>query len=270
MLVEFFLTICCFSYVTAGTFNAGTYLINYDTTSGVFDVLFNNQTVISNAYASVKNGNTFLNSTSYTTFTTSQANFDDQFGSGIVYSVVATGNNFPTMQQNFYTYSGKNFFLTEVYLNGSGLSSHYMAPLVTNNANIQTTGDVRSLFVPFDNDDWIRYDSKSLTMSTSVTSSEVSAIFDNNSRKGVIVGSVEHDTWKTGVKSTGNSDGTMQELTIWGGYTDFHVTRDNLTHGSISGSSIKSPKIFIGLYPDWRRGLEEYAQVQGDNMNLHL
>ena len=59
------------------------------------------------------------------------------------------------------------------------------------------TGTV--LFVPFDNDCWVKYDVRPLAGEQ--LSYEVSALFQPRSRRGLIVGSVEHDAWKTGVRS---------------------------------------------------------------------
>lgn len=77
---------------------------------------------------------------------------------------------------------------------------------------------------------------------------------------GFVVGSVEQKDWKTGVKTSG-SGSTLSELTVWGGYTEASVTRDAISHGTISGASVKSPKIFVGLFEDWRNGLEEYGKA---------
>lgn len=133
-----------------------------------------------------------------------------------------------------------------------------MAPLVSNSANIYSTGDVRSLIVPFDNDAWVRYNSQ--IQNSQVTSSEVGAIFDNDSRKGLIIGSVEHGIWKTGVKSSG-SGGVINEIIVWGGFSDSSITRDQIPHGTVTGNSIKSPKVFVGYYNDWRKGLEDYGRA---------
>lgn len=56
----------------------------------------------------------------------------------------------------------------------------------------------RALFIPFDNDCWIRYQSHPLTF-TELTSYEVTAIFNNDDREAMVIGSVEHDSWKTGI-----------------------------------------------------------------------
>ena len=105
------------------------------------------------------------------------------------------------MVQTFYSYplNGKDYFFTEVSLKGSNLKTNYMEPIAGDMAAIN--GDTRSLFVPFDNDTFISYDSKAFKAPLTNTSAEVGTVFDNNSRNGVVFGSVEHETWKTGVRT---------------------------------------------------------------------
>lgn len=37
------------------------------------------------------------------------------------------------------------------------------------------------------------------------------------------------------------------------------MTRNH--HGALKGTKIKSPKILVGFFEDWRGGMEEYAQA---------
>lgn len=234
--------------------------IRYDTEAGTATVITNSANVLTACYAVVKDGATTWDSRDYTTRIVTQKDTTDSFGTGKKMTVVLTGSGLPRMKQIFYTYSGKNYFLTEVIVQGTNLSTNYMAPLVTGNADVQQAGDNRVLFVPFDNDTFIRYRSVSMSTNTTNTSSEVTAVYDNTSRNGLVIGSVEHSVWKTGIRTTGTGK-TLTALTAWGGYTEEGVTRDKIAHGALTGSSIKSPKIFVGFFADWRNGLDEYAKA---------
>ncbi len=164
------------------------------------------------------------------------------------------------MVQTFYLYANKDYFFAEVALSGQDLSSNYMAPLISDNVNIFATGDNRILLVPFDNDAFISYNAKSMSSVVTNTSSEVAVFYENESRKGLVVGSLEHTVWKTGIKTIGINS-KLTELAVWGGYTEAAITRDTIPHGFIAGSLLKSPKVFIGYFNDWRHGLEEYGKA---------
>jgi hypothetical protein len=114
---------------------------------------------------------------------------------------------------------------------------------------------------------WFRFKSVPLaTMNASqpVTSEEVTAIYDNSTRGGLILGSITHDTWKTAIEARAER-GQLTSLDLYGGIsaptgvrTDTH---DTIPHGIVHGPSIRSPRIFIGSFADWRDGLEAYGAI---------
>jgi alpha-galactosidase len=237
--------------------------IAYDIMTGTFDVFQQDNLMIQESYSEVSDANGTFSSKDYSQRTVSQSSFSDDIGSGNKVVVSLTGNNLPNMQQIFYIYDGKPYFLMEVMVEGQALESNYMAPLISSQVNIDTIGDNRVLFVPYDNDAFVRYQSIPMTNNASNVSSEVTAFYENNSRHGFIAGSVEHSTWKTGVETTGTGN-ALSKFRIWGGYTSQSVTRDELAHGKIKGNSLKSPKVFIGFYDDWRLGMEDYATATNE------
>lgn len=246
---------------TNPTFNFGaTGKIVYNPNNGTANVFVGSRQIITDGYAELNDGSKNITSKEYATRKIVQTPNTDGNGTGEKIVISLTGNNLPEMEQIFYTYTNKNYFLTEIVLKGTSVQSNYMAPMISSNVKIHAEGDNRMLFVPFDNDTFIRYNTKAAISNASQTSSEVTAYYENNSRKGLVVGSVEHSTWKTGVRTAGNG-GTLSELKVWGGYTALDVTRDAIQHGKISGTSVKSPKIFIGLYDDWRIGMEDYGKA---------
>ncbi|MEO3408072.1 alpha-galactosidase [Mucilaginibacter sp. CAU 1740] len=234
--------------------------IIYDQKNGTFSVQENGKTVLSNCYAKVKIGGKFITSKDYKQISFKTTATKDAFGKGVKYDVTLTGKNLPVMVQTFYSYplNGKDYFFTEVSLKGSNLKTNYMEPIAGDMASIN--GDTRSLFVPFDNDTFISYDSKAFKAPLTNTSAEVGTVFDNDSRNGVVFGSVEHETWKTGVRTIAKKD-SANAFEVWGGYTEEAVNRDKIAHGEISGDVVKSPKIFVGWFADWRTGLEEFGKA---------
>src|ERR1039458_78393 len=189
----------------------------------------------------------------------SRRKISDGFGRGEEFAVESANGDADKMIQTFWLYEKLDYILAEVkILRKPGASSNFMSPLTTETpVSFRADGDNRALFVPFDNDKWIRYNA--VPFGTNVTSYEVSALYNNASRQGLVIGSIEHDVWKTGVKSTTSSD-AITSLQIFGGLTSSE-TRDVLPHGEISGEMIKSPKVFIGSFSDWRTGLETYAKA---------
>jgi alpha-galactosidase len=234
--------------------------IVYNLQTGKVTVFAGDRAFITDAQAVVHNGAAEISSADYTTRNAAQSNISDAFGSGRKLVVTLSGNGLPDLQQIFYAYAGKDYFLTEVYLRGASVSSNYMAPLVSANVALGVSGDNRVLKVPFDNDTFIRYQSLSMAQQVENTSSEVTAYYDNTGRTGLVTGSVEHMAWKTGVKTKGTG-GQLTEFAVWGGYTAVAVTRDVRAHGTLSGTEVKSPKIFVGLFADWRNGLDEYGKA---------
>jgi alpha-galactosidase len=232
--------------------------IIFNKTKGTYDVFEGKQRIIRAAHFQVKSGSLTLDQSSYAKINLKILPIKDQFGAGKKYVFSFLMAALPAVQQIFYVYPNRSYFFTEVVLKGNDLRSNYLSPLSSTEVNLNSKGDNRILFVPFDNDTFIRYDAKSTLLETKNISSEVGALYDNTSRKGLIVGSVEHMVWKTGVSSVGKDD-QLSSLDVFGGYTDQAVTRDQIPHGFVVGDVIKSPKIFVGVYKDWRIGLEEYG-----------
>jgi hypothetical protein len=225
--------------------------VDYNLSSGIANFYWQNSEKISGFYSAVSNSSAYLASASYPNHAWTAIS-----GNEIV--VTNSGGGFPIMLQ-YFTLDQTDSFLTSVSLSAStNLQSNWMAPVVdatTGGVNIGVANDNRALFVPFDNDHFVSYNSES--MNGSDTGNEVGAFYDNVSRNGLVVGSVTHDTWKTGVFWSG-SNNAINQLKVFGGLTD-HWTWDVMPHGSISGNTISSPVIFVGFNTDWRTVMENFA-----------
>ena len=174
--------------------------------------------------------------------------------------ITLTGNGLPTMEQTFVL-AQTNSFLARVDMIGSGLQSRWMGPMVmdmTGGVDIGTYSDDRALIVPFDNDSFtFSYDA--MPINNTNTSYEASAFYDNTTRNGLVVGSVTHDTWKTGVYFQG-SNNKLDVLNVFGGETSTN-TRDVMSHGLVKGNTVSSPTVFVGFGADWRTTMEDYADA---------
>jgi len=230
--------------------------ITYDTGKGTYTVYQGKDVVFTDISSSVKIEGKHISSKEYKTRVYTKSSISNGFGKGVKHTFTLSGNGLPQMQQVFYIYPQKTYFFTETVVTGSNIKTNQIIPLEGSFKNIP--GDSRTLFMPFDNDTFISYDAKPFKAPMENVSAEAGVVYDNNSRGGIIAGSLEHMTWKTGVFTNAKADGNTIKVLV--GYTEESVTRDKLPHGEISGKSVKSPLIFVGYFTDWRKGMEAYAK----------
>jgi alpha-galactosidase len=253
---------CILSGCAEKTLNAGEWSLAYDTEANGIDITKGSKLVYDNLYASYKLSDSLVSTRDYQKHTVSTEKIEDAFGEGYLYKVTYTGNGLPVLVQSFYVYPDKDYVLSDFTLEGvSEIASNYMAPVnVDRMPEILDKGENnRALFIPFDNDCWIRYQSHPLTF-TDLTSYEVTAVFNNEDRRGIVVGSVEHDNWKTGITIGKGNIYNVGSLVCYGGAAD-KTTRDSKPHGTLKGTKVKSPKVLLGFFEDWREGLEDYARA---------
>lgn len=241
---------------------SGGWSIQYDSKQKGVKIKKGKDLLAENAYVSYKLGERTVKSSEYSNATSEISNINDGFGEGQQLQITYTQEGLPTLVQSFYVYSRHDYVLTDFNLTGTNedVSSNYMASFVADKmGEVLPEGENRALFIPYDNDCWIRFESKPIS-SGNLRSYEVTAIYNNESRKGFVVGSVEHNNWKTAVDLTKGTENNIASLTCFGGVAD-SLTRDSKAHGILAGKTIKSPKVFIGLFSDWRGGMEEYGKA---------
>jgi len=236
----------------------GNWKIQYFPQISSAHIYYKNQLLIPYAYSEFKIENTF-SSRQYANPKFISTKISDKFGSGNKLEVIFDAyNELPVLIQEFLIYDEFDCIFTRTKLiNPEGLSTNLIAPLVSDSLTDFLAGkEKRILSVPFDNDAWVRYNSR--LYNENVTSYEVSALFDNSSRNGLVIGSVEHTAWKTGIVS--NVVDNHRNLRIFGGITS-SLTRDVIEHGKVSGDTVSSPLIYIGFGSDWRKLMEDYAGI---------
>ncbi|MCC8410233.1 alpha-galactosidase [Mucilaginibacter sp. UR6-1] len=229
--------------------------ITYNLSNGLYDVHQNGTKVFDDVSASAVVDKQTLSSAKYSKRTYTKTVVKTGFGKGIKHVITLTGKALPTMQQVFYIYNNGSFF-TQLIITGKYISTNNMVPFAGRFR--QLSGDVYSLFMPFDNDTFISYNARPFKGNEKVISAEVGAVYDNNTRGGLVVGSVEHMVWKTGVTTASAETNTIKVAV---GYTEESVTRDKIAHGLVSGSEVRSPLIFVGYFADYRTGLEAFGKA---------
>ena len=191
------------------------------------------------------------------------------------YSIRSTKPGMPALLQHICLYEGKPWITIEAELgpDASAIGTRHFDTVVLKGSDAIQVGReaaLRVLHVPFDNDMWFRYNSVAVSeMKTgqSYSSEEATAIYDNASRQGIVLGSIVHEVWKTAIDVQADG-GRLTALDVYGGIasptgvrTDTH---DTLPHGLVHGTKVTSPRIFIGSFADWRDGLEAYGRANAE------
>ncbi|MFD5021047.1 S-layer homology domain-containing protein [Paenibacillus sp. NPDC058367] len=241
----------------------GQYEVSFNTKSGYASYKWTDGQKLQGIYSSIKLGDTLVETTSYENHASVGApvEIQDDFGKGVELTFVHTSAGQPTLKQVYKFYDDQKYFLTRLdAISDTVLQTNYMSPITVKRSggvDIGASADNRVLTVPFDNDAWIRY--KSQSMNRADTSYEMTTIFNNSTRSGLVLGSVTHDTWKTGIDWKGSSN-RLNELAVYGGAAS-DVTRDTQPHGILTGAELSSPMIMVGAFSDYRTGLEEYGKA---------
>ena len=180
----------------------------------------------------------------------------DDFGRGRRWTITYTDPVLPTLTQTFAIYD--RYLLTDIALqSAAGVATNYMAPVVIDQTDtIVSSPQKRRIFVPYDNDAWIRYASTAANAADTLRAYEVTSVYDTRDRRGLVVGAIDHNQWKNAVELT---DGAHR-LRAFSGVAD-QLTRDRLSHGTVAGQRVRSARFMIGLFDDWRTGLEIYADA---------
>ncbi len=112
----------------------------------------------------------------------------------------------------------------------------------------------KMLQVPFDNDMWLRYEAVPLRPGRK--SYDLTVLFDEDSREGILIGAEEFDVWKNALIC---SAADAQSLEATSGVAD-EGTHDLLPHGTLIGTSVESARFTIRYGRDYRELLEAYGQ----------
>ncbi|HTN20253.1 MAG TPA: hypothetical protein VL125_07245 [Pelobium sp.] len=233
--------------------------IRYNLNSGRFEVLQNEKVILYNACLEAKNRNELLTAQNYKNIKFHKEPINDGFGKGFKNVFEYKSQGLPGIEHVFYTYTGRDYFFVELILKGKNLKSNYLSPLISSFKNIGSSNSLRSLFVPFDNDAFVRYDARKFQKDIKVVSSEVGTVYDEKSGKSLTIGSIEHGVWKSAIITTAGAE--ENRLDAFSGYADKDVTRDQREHGYMEGNQVCSSRFLVGCFTDWRNGLEEYGKV---------
>lgn len=271
----------------ANDFTYGRWTVSHDGASRLTTLAKEGDAVLKDVTVLFKDSGQLMNTADYEGVAYSTIDIADEVGQGKKFTVryTSVSTDTPDIEQAFYLYNDKDFLLTDVTLvgkNGANISSNYIAPIVSHADNLFLPQDLtnRFLTVPFDNDGFITYGSYPLSCTSSGSTShstgrvardsisfEVTAIFNGNTQKGMVIGSVDHDTWKSEIRITGSplTQAKITNLECFSGVTH-SVTRDESDnrlqpHGTVTAPRVSSARMMVGLYDDWRTGMETFGEV---------
>jgi len=196
----------------------------------------------------------------YTTHRADISSVTDNIGTGTKIEVHHEKQGEPEMVTTFWLYANRPEAIVQVSaISKTPISTDRMLPIIADSGADLTDGDAPEvLFVPYDNDAWVRYHSKN--WSDSGESYEVGAAYDNKTRHGLVVGSIDHDTWKSAVQFRARNGHHFGKMYAYAGATS-SWTQDREPHGFVSGTTLKSPRMSIGAFDDWRDGMESFGRL---------
>ena len=234
----------------------GAYSLAYNTDAGTFSVAKNGVTLFTDAYCSYDRDGQEITSKAYRHISVQKQETPD----GAVVTVRMQQDGLWDLSQRFTFCRAADFFTTQVTLESpdASVATNRIAPLVIRDGKLQnsTYRWNQLLEVPFDNDGWVEFQVKSRGQSS--VSYEVGALFTPDAGSGLILGSLEHDIWKSAVTADGRL-GKITDLTLYCGAVD--PRQGSEPHGTVTGDSVSSPQMFIGVFDNWKDGMNRFAQA---------
>jgi len=213
--------------------------------------------------------------------------FNNESGKGVRIVVRHTGNSYGiilTQQITLYEnhpYVLANLTATAVDGQKEELESRDICALDITPAYhgflFQPGKDPRLLDVPFDNDDWVNIVERKWTPGKAGfggISYEYASLYDNNTLSGLVMGSLSHDFWKTGISYHASQvAGLLDSLKIYDGaatpdnpalpadYGGKDGTHDQAPHGTMKGAVVNSSILYLCASSDVRKAFVGYGNA---------
>ncbi|MDE7245848.1 MAG: hypothetical protein K2O18_18000 [Oscillospiraceae bacterium] len=111
----------------------------------------------------------------------------------------------------------------------------------------------KMLAVPYDNTMWLRWEAVPLRAGR--MSCEVTALYSEESREGILVGALDFDRWKNGIVCSAMDANTLEARS--GAANE--ETHDTQPHGILTGRGVSSARFGVLYGDDYRKLLEAYG-----------
>ncbi|HEY8928843.1 MAG TPA: hypothetical protein VIM55_06615 [Mucilaginibacter sp.] len=273
-------------YADSLTVSTDASAVSVNTKTGRLNYHFSNGVVLNNTIAYVNEVTTgLITSSACKAHQATTDEFSNETGNGVRIIIKHWGNDAGiTLIQQVLLYKDHPYLFTNVAAVKSDGTEELetrdicaLAVLPQEKAKLITPGaEPRLLDVPFDNDNWShvlerRWDSSKPAFSG--ISYEFSSAYNNDDFSGLVMGSVSHDFWKTGITYRAAAQkGVIDSLKIFDGaatednsalppdYGGNDGTHDHAPHGTMKGKSVNSSVIFL-FAGDTRKGFVEYGNA---------
>jgi alpha-galactosidase len=259
--------------------------VNYAT--GCVSYHFSNGVVLNNTIAYVNDiSSGYLSTVDCKIHQAATDTFTNSAGKGIRMVVRHSGNkNGIALIQQIFCYTDHPYILVNLTAIKDGRTENLetrdicaIAILPQQNGQLTQPGsEPRFLDVPFDNDDWVsvleqNWHDKAKKFSG--ISYEYAAVYDNSTFSGLVMGSLSHDFWKTGiVYHSSLQKGVIDSLKIYDGaatednpklapaYGGLDGTHDHVPHGTMTGELVNSSVIYLCGLADVRKAFVDYGNA---------
>jgi alpha-galactosidase len=284
----FTLAIACLQLVSPAAdsvFSGQQVSVTLHHSSGKVDYHFASGITLNNTVAYVNDLRTGYDcSSDYPQHTWHTQTFRDNLGTGIrIYMTHSGKKDCPELKQVITLYKNRPFLLLALKASSPlSVETRDISPLAIlpqQRGSLSIPGsEPRILDVPFDNDDWVNDVERSWPSAKEPIVSgigyEFSAIYDNKNYTGIVMGSLSHDFWKTGIRyRAAKTPGLLDSLLIFGGAATADNpslpaddggrdgTHDLAPHGTRRGTTVESPLIYLCAPADVRSAFVGYGET---------
>lgn len=246
--------------------------VNVNQKTGRLNFQFSNGVVIHNAIAYVNELTSgYLPASACKIHQAVADEFNNANGKGIRLTVRHMGNaaNITLLQQVLFYTDKPHLLINLTAIKGDGTEEDIetrdicaLAILPAEGGKLIQPGNApRFLDVPFDNDDWSHVLERSWENGKPAfkgVSYEFASSYNNDDFQGLVMGSISHDFWKTGISYGASAiKGQIDSLKIFDGaatpddkalpadYGGHDGTHDHTVHGTMKGKSVSSSVIYL-------------------------
>lgn len=230
--------------------------ISWDSRTGAFTLRFGGAACLRDYCAAYKEeGGRVIKSTDYTRHICIESSLEDVLGKGRQITLRHSCDDRESMVQQFNLYE-TGFITCGLWVEReSGVRTNYLAPLYCEGHEkpVEMSGRLRFLAVPFDNDKWAKF--IDYPAQYAAPGYEFTVVHEEGGTSGLVAGSIDHDTWKTGFIM-----GPDFFKAYSGAASEDTRDLDGIAHGFCQGRRISAARIFLGFYQDYRQGLKAFGR----------